>query len=307
VPKVSVVGAGNVGATVANEIARRCIAEVMMVDVIEGFSLGKALDMSQAAPILGYSVFANGADSIDRVEGSDVVVVTAGIRRKPGMDRRELSNTNAKIIADISRIIKRTAPNAVVILVTNPLDAMCYVAMKETGFPRERVIGMAGVLDSARMAAFVAMELGIGPGDVRAMVLGGHGDTMVPLPRFTTVNGIPVTELLTPQRIAAIVQRTRDGGAEIVNLLKTASAFYAPGAGAAQMVEAVVTGRSRLLPASVWAQGEYGIRDAFVGLPIIVGKKGVEKVVELKLTADELAQLNKSADAVKSIMAELSV
>lgn len=303
--KVSVIGAGNVGATVANEIARLNLADVTMVDVVEGFSLGKALDMSQAAPILGYSTLSAGGDSLDLIEGSDVVVVTAGIRRKPGMDRRELAATNAKIIADVSAVIARKAPRAIVILVTNPLDAMCYVAMKATGFPSERIVGMAGVLDSARMAAFVAMELGISPADVRAMVLGGHGDTMVPLPRFTTVNGVPITQLLSPQRIAAIVQRTRDGGGEIVNLLKTLSAFYAPGAGAAQMVEAVVTGRARLLPASVWAQGAYGIREAFVGLPVILGAGGVEKVVELELTGDELAQLKKSADAVKSSIAEL--
>jgi malate dehydrogenase len=305
VPKVSVVGAGNVGATVANEIARLNIADVMMVDVVEGFSLGKALDMAQAAPILGYSVLPGGRDGFAAIECSDVVVVTAGMRRKPGMDRAQLLAANAGIVRGICKEIKHLAPDSVLVLVTNPLDAMCYVAMRETGFPRERVIGMAGVLDSARMACFVAMELAITPADVRAMVLGGHGDTMVPLPRFTTVNGVPITELIPPDRIDKIVQRTRDGGAEIVDLLKTLSAFYAPGAGAAQMVEAIVTGRSRLLPASVWAQGEYGIKDTFVGLPVIIGQGGLIKIVELKLSAPEQAALAKSAGAVRSIIAGL--
>jgi len=305
VKKVSVVGAGNVGATVANEIVRLGVAEVTMVDVIEGFAEGKALDMSQAAPVLGYSVYASGGNGFEALDSSDVVVVTAGIRRKPGMDRSELVSANAKVVRDVAGNIKRLAPRSVVILVTNPLDAMCYVAMAETGFPRERVMGMAGVLDSARMSAFVAMELGLSPGDVRSMVLGGHGDSMVPLPRFTTVNGVPVTELLGADRIEAICRRTRDGGAEIVNLLKTLSAFYAPGAAAAQMVEAVVSGRSRLLPASVWAQGEYGIRDTFVGLPVVIGEGGLKRIVELRLTADELSALKKSAEAVKAIIATL--
>ena len=303
--KVCVVGAGNVGATVANEIARLNVADVVMVDVIEGFSLGKALDMAQAAPILGYSIMPDGKDGFEALAGSDVVVVTAGMRRKPGMDRAQLVAANADIVRGIAGEVKRLAPESVLLLVTNPLDAMCYVAMKETGFPRERVLGMAGVLDGARMACFVAMELGITPADVRAMVLGGHGDTMVPFPRFTTVNGVPVTELLPKERIDAIVKRTRDGGAEIVNLLKTLSAFYAPGAAAAAMVEAIVTGRARFLAASVWARGEYGINDTFVGLPVIIGAGGLRKVVELRLTAEELAELKKSAESVRAIIAGL--
>ena len=303
--KVSVVGAGNVGATVANEIARLGIAEVTMVDVIEGFAAGKALDMAQAAPVLGYSVLPTGKDGFDAIQDSDVVVITAGIRRKPGMDRAELFAANAAIVGGIAKEVRRLAPESVLVLVTNPLDAMCYVAMRETGFPRERVLGMAGVLDSARMSTFVAMELGISPADVRAMVLGGHGDTMVPLPRFTTVNGIPITELISPERIEVINQRTRDGGAEIVNLLKSLSAFYAPGAGAAEMVEAIITERARLLPASVWAEGEYGITGTFVGLPVVIGKGGLRKVVELKLSVVELAALQRSAEAVKSTIAGL--
>lgn len=303
--KVSFVGAGNVGATAANEILRRSIADVTMVDIADGLAEGKALDMAQAAPILGYAGRVRGSSSLDDIEGSDVVVVTAGIRRKPGMDRSELVSTNAGIIGGISRAIREKAPESVVILVTNPLDAMCYVAMRETGFPRERVLGMAGALDAARMSCFIAMELGVSPVDVRAMVLGGHGDTMVPLPRFTTVNGIPVTELLPEATVEAISERTRKGGAEIVGLMKTASAFYAPGAGAAAMAEAIVTGIDRLLPASVWARGEYGISDTFVGLPVIIGDGGLRSVVELPLCEDESAELRRSADAVRSIIAEV--
>jgi len=305
VAKVGVVGAGNVGATVANEIARLDVADVVMVDVVEGFAPGKGLDMAQAAEILGYSAMPAGSDGFAALEGSDVVVITAGMRRKPGMDRSELFAANAKIVKEISREVKALAPKSAVILVTNPLDAMCYVCMRETGFDRRRVMGMAGVLDSARMAYFVAMELGITPADVRAMVLGGHGDSMVPLPRLTTVNGIPITELMGREEIEKIVERTRDAGAEIVGLLKTLSAFYAPGAGAAQMVEAVVTGRARLLPASVWADGEYGIEGTFVGLPAVIGRGGVEKIVEIALSEEEKAALLKSAEGVKGVIAGL--
>ncbi len=305
--KVSVIGAGNVGATVANEIARRGIAEVVMVDVVEGFAKGKALDMAQAAGILGYGEMPRGSEGYDSIEGSDVVVITAGMRRKPGMDRSQLVAANTEIVTGISREIKKAAPNAVVILVTNPLDAMCYVAMKETGFPRERVLGMAGILDSARMACFVAMELGISPVDVRAMVLGGHGDSMVPMPRFTTVYGVAVTELLGAEAIARVVQRTRDGGAEIVGLLKTLSAFYAPGAGAAVMAEAVVTGRPILVPASVWVSGEYGLSDVFVGLPVMLGAGGLQRIVEIDLLPEERAALENSADAVRKLIAGMAL
>lgn len=297
--KVSVVGAGNVGATVANELARRNLADIVLVDVVEGFAAGKALDMAEAAPVLGYSAGLSGSHDLADVKGSEVVVVTAGARRKPGMSRAELLSINAGVVSSISKEIKKHAPKSVIILVTNPLDIMCYVAMRSSGFPRERVLGMAGALDAARMSAFVAMELDISPADVRSMVLGGHGDSMVPLPRFTTVNGVPIDELLPRERIEAIVERTRNGGGEIVGLLQTLSAFYAPGAGAAAMVEAVLTGKGRLVAASVWAEGEYGISETFVGLPVIVGAGGLREVVDLKLEEGELAALAGSAEAVK--------
>lgn len=297
--KVSVIGAGNVGATVANELARRNVADVVLVDVVEGFAAGKALDMAEAAPILGYSAGLSGADSLDAVEASDVVVITAGARRKPGMSRAELLSINAGVVSSVCKKVKKFAPKAVLLLVTNPLDIMCYVAMKASGFPRERVLGMAGALDSARMCCFVAAELGISPVDVRAMVLGGHGDSMVPLARYTTVYGIPITELLSPERIERIVERTRKGGNEIVSLLQTLSAFYAPGAGAAAMVEAILTGKSLIMPASVWADGEYGISGTFVGLPVKIGAGGLEEVIGLKLEAEEMKGLKRSAAAVK--------
>ncbi len=303
--KVSVIGAGNVGATVADELARRNVADVVLIDIVEGFASGKALDIAEAAPIVGYSATLSGSQDLEAVKGSDVVVITAGARRKPGMSRSELLSINAGVVAGISKEIKKSAPGSVVVLVTNPLDAMCYVAMRTTGFPRERVVGMAGALDAARMSCFVAMELGISPVDVRATVLGGHGDSMVPLPRFTTVNGIPVTELISSKRVEEIIERTAKGGAEIVGLLQTLSAFYAPGAGAAQLVEAIVTGKARLLAASVWAKGEYGISGTFVGLPVIIGEGGLREVVDLDLEADELQALRRSAEAVKASIAAL--
>ncbi len=304
--KVSVIGAGNVGSTVANELARREIAQVCLVDVVEGFAQGKALDMAQAGPILGYGALLSGDQSLDAVRESDVVVITAGARRKPGMSRAELLSINAGVVAGICRDVKKHAPAAVVIVVTNPLDVMCYVAKKSTGFPRDRVLGMAGMLDSARMAAFVAMELGISPVDVRAMVLGGHGESMVPVVDFASVNGVPIRQLLSEEKIEAIVERTRKGGGEIVSLLQTLSAFYAPGAGAARMVEAVLTGRSILVPASVWATGEYGIKDTFVGLPVIVGEGGLKKVLELDLDEAALKGLKSSADSVRAGIDALS-
>jgi len=300
VPKVSVIGAGNVGATVANELARRDMADVVLVDVVEGFAAGKALDMAQAAPILGYGAHLSGDESLDAVMGSDVVVITAGARRKPGMSRAELLSINAGVVTSVCREVKKKAPKSAVLLVTNPLDIMCYVAMKVTGFPRERVMGMAGVLDAARMACFVAGELDISPVDVRAMVLGGHGDSMVPLVDFTSVNGVPIGQLLSAEKIEAIVERTRKGGGEIVGLLQTLSAFYAPGAGAARMVEAMLTGRAVFVPASVWVEGEYGIHETFVGLPVVVGKGGLREIVELDLSEAALKALKASADAVKA-------
>ncbi|MHC4713381.1 MAG: malate dehydrogenase [Planctomycetota bacterium] len=299
--KVSVVGAGNVGSAIAEELARRNVAEeIVLIDVVEGFAAGKALDMAQAAPVVGFSATISGHEDLKVLAGSDVVVVTAGARRKPGMSRAELLSINAGVVSGVSKEIKKHAPKAVVILVTNPLDVMCYAAMKATGFPRERVMGMAGVLDAARMACFVAMELGISPVDVRAMVLGGHGDSMVPLVDYTTVYGIPVSQLIEAERIEAIVDRTRKGGGEIVSLLQTLSAFYAPGAGAAKMVEAVLTGKAVLVPASVWAEGEYGLKDTFVGLPVIIGEGGLKTVVELPLKDKESEALKRSAAAVKA-------
>jgi malate dehydrogenase len=300
VQKIAVIGAGNVGATIANELARRNIADVVLADVVEGFAAGKALDMAQAAPVVGYNGALSGADSLEAIKGADVVAITAGARRKPGMSRAELLAINAGVVSSICKEVKKLAPKSVVILVTNPLDIMCYVAMKATGFPRERVLGMAGVLDAARMACFIAEELDIASNDVRAMVLGGHGDSMVPLPACTSVYGVPVTQLIAKDKLDAIAERTRKGGGEIVSLLQTMSAFYAPGAGAARMAEAVVTGRAILIPASVWAEGEYGISDTFVGLPVYVGAGGLRSVVELELSSDDLKALRESADAVKS-------
>ncbi len=299
--KVSVVGAGNVGSAIAEELARRNVAEeIVLIDVVEGFAAGKALDMAQSASVVGFSATISGHEDLKALAGSDVVVMTAGARRKPGMSRAELLSINAGVVSSVSKEVKKHAPKAVVILVTNPLDVMCYAAMKATGFPRERVMGMAGVLDAARMACFVAMELGISPVDVRAMVLGGHGDSMVPLVDYTTVYGIPVSQLIDAERIEAIVERTRKGGGEIVALLQTLSAFYAPGAGAAKMVEAVLTGKAVLVPASVWAEGEYGLKDTFVGLPVIIGEGGLKRVVELPLKDSELEALKRSAAAVKA-------
>jgi malate dehydrogenase len=303
--KVAVIGAGNVGATVAQNLIEADLADVVMLDVVEGVPQGKALDLAQSGAVLDFGVKVSGTNDYKDIAGASVVVVTAGFPRKPGMSRDELVSANRDVVAGVSREIRKHAPDSIVIMITNPLDAMCYVAMKETGFPRTRVIGMAGVLDSARFQAFIAAELGVRPKDVSAMVLGGHGDSMVPLLSHTTVGGVPVTDLIGKDRLAQIVERTRNGGAEIVKLLGRGSAYYAPGAAAFLMVDAIVKDVKRLLPASVWAQGEYGIRDTFVGLPVILGRKGVDKVVEMGLSADEKRELVKSADAVREIISTL--
>jgi malate dehydrogenase len=306
VNKITVVGAGNVGATTAQRIAEKSLARhVVMVDVVEGVPQGKGLDQWQSAPIEGFDSRVVGTNSYEPTAGSQVVVITAGIARKPGMSRDDLLNTNAGIVKSVSEQVKQTSPNAIVIVVSNPLDVMCHVAKSVTGFPRERVIGMAGVLDTARYRAFLAEALDVSVSDIQAMVLGGHGDTMVPLVSYTTVSGIPVTQLLKRDVLDAIVQRARDGGAEIVKHLKTGSAYYAPSAGAVQMVEAIVLDRKRILPCAAWLDGEYGMSGHFLGVPCKLGARGLEQIIEVELTADERAALGRSAEAVREPMAAL--
>jgi len=297
--KVAVLGAGNVGATVAARLVEDDVADVVLVDVIEGMPQGKALDLAEATPVGGGSVDVAGSNDYAAIAGADAVVVTAGIARKPGMSRDDLLATNAGIVKTAADEIRTRAPGAFVVVVTNPLDVMTYLAWKVTGFPRARVFGMAGVLDSTRFAYFVSRELGVAARDVAAMVLGGHGDTMVPLPRYTTVSGIPITDLLPPERITKLVARTREGGAEIVALLKQGSAFYAPGASAAAMVKSLLRDEKRLMPAAAILEGEFGEHDVCLGVPVVIGAGGVERVVELKLTHEEKAALRKSADAVR--------
>ncbi len=306
VKTITVVGAGNVGATTAQRIAEKHLAQrVVMVDVAEGIPQGKALDQLQSGPIEGYDSEVIGTNDYADTAGSDVVVITAGIARKPGMSRDDLLATNAGIVRQVSEEIKSRSPNAILVIVSNPLDVMCYVAKKVTGFPRERVIGMAGVLDTARYRAFLAEALDVSVRDIQAMVLGGHGDTMVPLISYTTVSGIPVTQLLDKAKLDAIVTRTRNGGAEIVKHLKTGSAYYAPSAAAVQMVEAIVRDQKRVLPCAAWLEGEYGLRDLFLGVPCKLGRRGLEKIYEVELTAAERTDLGKSADAVREPMAAI--
>ncbi len=298
--KVTVVGAGNVGATTAQRIGEAELADVALIDIVEGMPQGKALDLAETAPVLGADAAYEGANDLAAMRGSRVVVITAGLPRKPGMSREDLLQKNAAIVGGIAEAVRQHAPEAVVIVVSNPLDVMTWLTWRKTGFPKSRVIGMAGVLDSARMSAFIAMELGLSVKDIRAMVLGGHGDTMVPLPRFTTVAGVPVTELIPNDRLARIVQRTRDGGAEIVALLKTGSAFYAPSASAVAMVAAVLRDEKRVLPACVLLEGEFGLRDVFVGVPTRLGAGGVEGVLSFKLLPEESQALHRSAESVRS-------
>jgi malate dehydrogenase len=298
-PKITIIGAGAVGATAAQRIAEKELGDVVLTDIVEGLPQGKALDLMEAAPLFGYDSKITGTNDYKDIEGSDVVVITAGIARKPGMTREDLLKINTKIIREVSQNIAKYAPDSVVITVTNPLDIMTYVTMKTTGFEPERVFGMSGVLDSGRFAAFIAMELGCSVRDINATVLGGHGDTMVPLPRFTTVSGVPITELLSEDAIRRLVERTVNGGAEIVNLLKTGSAFYAPSAAVTNMVEAVVKDTKRVLPACAYLSSEYGKKDIYLGVPVTLGRKGVEEIIELKLTSEEKKALDKSAEAVK--------
>src|SRR5436190_7490049 len=299
--KISVVGAGNVGASAAAWLAEKGLFDVVLIDVVEGMPQGKALDLAQVGPIVGSDAMITGSNGNGPTAGSDLFIVTSGIARKPGMSRDDLLKTNTGIVKAVAEQIKATSPNAFVIVVSNPLDAMSYVMKQVTGFPRERVIGMAGVLDSARMSTFIAQELNVSVKNVTAFVLGGHGDTMVPLPRYTTVSGIPLPELLPKEKIDEIVKRTANGGAEIVALLKTGSAFYAPSASAVQMAEAILYDKKQILPCAIWLQGEYGLKDVYVGVPAKLGARGLEQVIPLKLTAEEQAALNKSADAVREL------
>jgi malate dehydrogenase len=303
--KVGIIGGGNVGATAAWQIASRDLADVALYDILPGVPAGKALDMTQAGSVFHFDARVQGSDEIDVIAGSEVVVVTAGFPRKPGMDRMDLLKKNVEIAKDAAQGVRRHAPDAVVVVVTNPLDVMTWVVREVTGFPSKRVMGMAGVLDSARFAAFLAMELRCSPKDVRPMVLGGHGDTMVPLPRFSTVNGVPVTELLPAETVARVADRTRNGGAEIVKLLGTGSAYYAPAASATAMVEAILGDTGRVLPCSVHLDGPYGMRDVYLGVPAALGAEGVRRVVELALTPDERAALEKSAQSVRTGIGEV--
>lgn len=300
VQRIAIVGAGNVGATTALHLAQKELArEVVLLDIAAGPAQGKALDQWEAGPIDGYDTRLCGGDDYRLAEGADLVVVTAGVPRKPGMSRDDLLQTNAGIVRDVSQRIREVAPEAIVIVVSNPLDVMCYVAKTVTGFPRERVLGMAGVLDTARYRAFLAEAIGVSVEDIQAMVLGGHGDTMVPLLSMTTVAGIPVRHFLDEDRLQAIVQRTRDGGAEIVRLLQTGSAYYAPAAAVAQMVEAIVLDKKRLLPCAAYLEGEYGFEGIYLGVPCKLGRGGLEAIVEVELTAEERAALERSAQAVR--------
>jgi malate dehydrogenase len=304
--KVSIIGAGNVGATAAYYVAEKVIADIVMVDVIEGTTQAKALDFLHAGPMRHYDVSIHGTCDFSEIVDSDVVVITAGLPRKPGMDRMDLLRVNAEIVKSASKSIAKYAPNSTVIVVSNPLDVMCHVAFRTTGFAVQRVIGMAGILDSTRFRYFVAEELGCALTDVHAMVLGGHGDQMVPLPRFTTVAGIPITQLLEKSAIDRMVDRTRKGGAEIVSYLKNGSAYYAPAASVAEMVEAVVTDRKALAPCAVYLRGEYGIENLFIGVPVLLGKNGVEKIIELDLENEEKALLQESANGVRKGVEELN-
>src|SRR5215213_1040976 len=303
VNKITVVGAGNVGATTAQRVAEKELAKrVVMVDVVEGIPQGKGLDQWQSAPIEGFDSRVTGTNGYEETQGSDIVIITAGIARKPGMSRDDLLNTNAGIVRQVSENIARTSPDAIIIMVSNPLDVMAYVAKDTTGFPRERILGMAGVLDTARYRAFLAEALDISVRDIQAMVLGGHGDTMVPLISYTTVSGIPITQLMDRATLDAIVDRTRNGGAEIVKHLKTGSAYYAPSAGAVQMAEAIVKDQRRILPCAAWLDGEYGMSGLYLGVPCKLGKGGLLQVVEVELTGEERAALEKSAQAVREPM-----
>jgi malate dehydrogenase len=304
--KVTVIGAGNVGATTAQRIAEAGLADVVLVDIVEGLPQGKGLDLAEAAPVVGHDARITGTNDYADTAGSDVIVVTSGLARQPGMSRDDLLAKNAGIVRAVVQASAPLSPNAVIIVVTNPLDAMCHVAMQASGFPRERVLGMAGVLDSARFRSFIAEELGVSVEDTHAFVLGGHGDTMVPLPRYSTVAGIPITELMSPERVEALVTRTANGGAEVVALLKTGSAYYAPAASTFEMVDAILRDRRRVLPCAVLLKGEFGVDGLFVGVPAVLGEGGLQRVLTIELTDDENAAFQKSAGAVKELVDKLA-
>lgn len=306
VHKITVVGAGNVGATAAQRAAEKELADVVLIDIVDGVPQGKALDLCEARPVEKHDAMIWGTNTYEQAADSDVVIITAGIPRKPGMSRDDLLATNAKIVKTVTQEIVKVAPNSILILVSNPLDAMCHVAMEASGFPRERVIGMAGVLDSARFRYFIAEELNVSVESTHAFVLGGHGDTMVPLPRYSTVAGIPITELMAQDRIDALVDRTRNGGAEIVALLKTGSAFYAPASSAVEMAEAIIKDKKKILPCAVNLQGEYGCNNLFIGVPVKLGTGGVEEIIEISLTEEENAALMNSAGAVQGLVDDLA-
>jgi malate dehydrogenase len=303
--KVTVIGAGNVGATSAQRIAEAGLADVVLVDIVDGLPQGKGLDLAEAAPVVAHDAQVRGTNDYADTADSDIVVVTSGLARQPGMSRDDLLTKNAGIVRSVVEQAAKASPNAIIMVVTNPLDAMCHVAMEASGFPRERVIGMAGVLDSARFRTFIAQELGVSVEDTHAFVLGGHGDTMVPLSRYSTVAGVPITELLPADRVRALEERTANGGAEVVALLKTGSAFYAPAAGVFEMVESILLDRKRVLPCSVMLRGEFGIDGVFVGVPVVLGSSGMERVFEIELTADERAAFERSADAVRELVTVL--
>ena len=300
--KVTVIGGGNVGATAAQRIAERDYADVVLVDVIEGMPQGKALDLAESGPVLGYDSKVTGANTYEPTAGSDVVVITAGIARRPGMTRDDLLRTNMGIMASVVSEVVKYSPDSILLIVSNPLDAMVYHAHKLSGFPKERVVGMAGVLDTARMRTFIAQELNVSVEDVQAYVLGGHGDTMVPLVRYTTVGGIPLEKWLPQDRVEAILQRTRDGGGEIVSLLKTGSAYYAPSAAVLQMVDSILLDKRRILPAAAYLEGEFGVSGVFIGVPVILGANGVERVIDLELTPEEQEGFQKSVEAVNELV-----
>jgi len=305
--KISVIGAGNVGATTAQFIAQSGMADVVLFDIVEGMPQGKALDMAEACPLWNSSATITGTNRYADTANSDLVVVTAGLARKPGMSRSDLLHANADIVKEACSEIAKHSPNAIIIVVTNPMDVMAQLAWKTTEFSCRRVMGMGGVLDAARLTAFLAWELQVSPEDIEATVLGGHGDDMLPLPRFTTVKGIPLTELLPKKKIASLIERTRKGGAEIVSLLKTGSAYYAPAASTVQMVKSILRDEKRLLPCAAFLNGEYGVKDIYMGVPVILGKEGVEKIVEVKLTKEEKAQFRKSCESVRKLVKNLGI
>ena len=304
--KVTVIGAGNVGATAAQRIVEKELADVVLVDVVDGIPQGKGLDMYQSGAVEGFDMKIVGSNGFEETEGSDLCIMTAGLARKPGMSRDDLLKKNEEIVADCIAKVTRYSRDLTIIAVTNPLDAMCEVARRVSKLPKNKVVGMAGILDASRMRAFIAMEMNVSMANIHATVLGGHGDTMVPLPRYSTVAGVPITELLPPERVAAIVKRTAGGGAEIVNFLKTGSAYYAPSAAAVEMADAIFNDKKKILPCAAYLEGEYGINGLYVGVPVVLGKDGIEKVIELNLTAEELAALKKSADSVAELCGLLS-